>query len=412
MIIFKQRKQVRDSAAIAVKPWVTEMESLTISLLKNLIRRPSITPFDGGCQELIAEFLKPLGFQIEHLRFGEVDNLWARRGSAGPLLVFAGHTDVVPPGAEQEWRFPPFHPSEHQGYLYGRGAADMKGSIAAMLSACQQFIRDYPHHFASIAFLITSDEEGPSIDGTRKVVELLKSRGEKIRWCIVGEPSSESQLGDTLKIGRRGSLSAKLEIFGKQGHIAYPQLAENPIHRCLQALLQLCEKTWDRGNERFPPTSFQISNIHAGQGTGNVIPGKVEILFNFRYSPEQTPEKLQGEVSDILNARGLKYKLDWQHSGAPFMGKEDKLLAAAEYAIKNVMGITPVLSTGGGTSDGRFIIEICDELLELGPCNQSIHHIDECVKIGDLKSLAHIYYTILVQLLTEREENAGTNPTP
>lgn len=373
-----------------------------LDLLKLLIQRPSITPHDAGCQQFIADFLQPLGFTIEHLRFGDVDNIWARKDNPGPLFVFAGHSDVVPPGPEQDWQSPPFIPTEHKGFLYGRGAADMKGSIAAMLIACQQFILDHPDHLGSIAFLITSDEEGPSIDGTRKVVELLKARGESIAWCIIGEPSSESQLGDTIRIGRRGSLSGQLEIKGKQGHIAYPHLAENPIHRGMQALSELCQRSWDEGMDSFPATSFQISNIHAGVGVGNVIPGKMELSFNFRYSPAQTAAQLQETVHQVLDAEHLDYQLDWQHGSQPFISKKGKLLQATQRAIFDVMGLSPSPSTGGGTSDGRFLIEICEELLELGPCNQSIHQANECVKMQDIESLTKIFQSILVQLLTEK----------
>lgn len=377
------------------------MQNELLSLTKTLITRPSITPEDASCQQIIADFLTPLGFKIEHLAFGDVKNLWARRGTEQPLFVFAGHTDVVPTGPLDQWQFPPFEPTEHHGFLYGRGAVDMKSSLAAMLIACKAFIENNPNHAGSIAFLITSDEEGAAINGTCKVVELLKSRGENIKWCIIGEPSSEQQFGDIIKIGRRGSLSGELIIFGKQGHIAYPHLAINPIHQCLQALAQLTERKWDQGNEDFPATSFQISNIHGGVGATNVIPGQIEIKFNLRYSPETNAEQIQKTITGILDSYKLNYQLNWQHSGNAFITKKGKLLQATQNVIKKRLGTSPTLSTGGGTSDGRFIRDICEELLELGPVNRTIHQINECIELTDLAALTEIYEQILIQLLQD-----------
>ncbi len=377
-------------------------QSPSITLLQELIRLPSVTPNDAGCQQLIADRLKILGFTIEHLPFGQVNNLWAKRGSEGPLLVFAGHTDVVPTGPLENWRTPPFEPTLHEGFLYGRGAADMKGGIAAMLIACEQFLAKHPKHTGSIAFLITSDEEGPAIDGTQKVVEYLKNNGETITWCIVGEPSSDKQLGDTIKIGRRGSLNAKLTLYGKQGHIAYPHLAQNPIHLCLPALTALCQETWDAGHAFFPSTVFQISNIHAGTGVTNVIPGSIELLFNFRYSPATTIDLLKERVTTILEHYQLQYDLIWSHSGAPFLTQSGALLNAAQTAIQKTVGIAPNLSTDGGTSDGRFIAPLQCEVLELGLCNATIHQINECIRLTDLIQLTDIYEQILAELLLMR----------
>jgi succinyl-diaminopimelate desuccinylase len=371
-----------------------------LTLLQSLIRLPSVTPQDAGCQVLIATRLAALGFSITHLPFGTVNNLWAKRGTTAPLFVFAGHTDVVPPGPENAWQTPPFEPTIRGDVLYGRGAADMKGSIAAMIVACERFVAKHPNHPGSIAFLLTSDEEGPAIDGTRKVVEHLKSQGEKITWCLVGEPSSEKQVGDTLKIGRRGSLNAKLTILGKQGHIAYPQHADNPIHRCFAALEALVKTTWDNGHPAFPATCFQLSNIHAGTGVTNVIPGSLEATFNFRYSPAVTVESLQAQVAEILAQHQLRYTLDWSHSGAPFLTPAGKLLDTTQQAIQKTQQITPVLSTEGGTSDGRFIAPLGCELLELGPVNASIHQVDEHISVTALAELVQIYEDILVGLFS------------
>jgi succinyl-diaminopimelate desuccinylase len=371
----------------------------TLALAQQLIARPSLTPEDAGCQELLIERLAVHGFRIERLRFDDVDNLWARRGTSGPLFAFAGHTDVVPTGPLAQWTSPPFEPTRRDGLLYGRGAADMKGSIAAMVTACERFIASHPDHQGSIAFLITSDEEGPSINGTVKVVEQLEARGEKIKWCLVGEPTCEKQLGDTIKNGRRGSLSGHLVIKGVQGHVAYPQRADNPVHRAAPALADLCAEIWDQGNESFPPTTFQISNIHAGTGATNVIPGELEVLFNFRYSTEVTDMDLRRRVTEILGRHGLRYELGWTHSGAPFLTRAGELVEAARAAIRELAGIEATLSTTGGTSDGRFIAPTGAQVLELGPLNASIHKIDECVAVADLDLLSSIYERILHHLL-------------
>jgi len=372
----------------------------TLELSRALIERPSVTPDDQGCQQLLAARLEPLGFVIEHLRFGDVDNLWARRGNRKPLFVFAGHTDVVPPGPLDEWVSPPFHASLRDGCLYGRGAADMKGSIAAMVTACERFIADHADHKGSIAFLITSDEEGPSVDGTVKVIEVLKSRHEQIDWCLVGEPSCREQTGDTIKNGRRGSLNGILEIRGKQGHVAYPQLADNPIHRAAPALAELVGIEWDAGNEFFPPTSFQVSNITAGSGTENVIPGLVKIMFNLRFSTASTVESIRSRIDEILTRHGLDYKISWKLSGAPFLTPAGELVDAARAAIKSTTGIDTLLSTSGGTSDGRFIAPTGAQVVELGPVNATIHQINECVNAVELDKLTVIYEKILQQLLT------------
>jgi succinyl-diaminopimelate desuccinylase len=371
----------------------------TVALAQDLIRLPSVTPEDAGCQELLATRLKACGFAIKHLPLGSVKNLWARRGDSGPLLVFVGHTDVVPPGLLEDWNTPPFTPTIVDGFLYGRGAADMKGGLAAMVVAAEQFIAHYPQHRGSIAFLITSDEEGPAQDGTRKVVEYLQAHDETITWCIVGEPSSETHVGDTIKVGRRGSLNGVLTIHGKQGHIAYPQLADNPIHRSLAALTQLCAEQWDTGHPLFPSTSLQISNIHAGVGASNVIPGHIEITFNLRYSPAVTADQLQQRIYAILDQQALHYTIEWTQSGAPFLSPSGVLLTATQQAIQQVAGITPILSTGGGTSDGRFIAPLGCELLELGPCNATIHQSNEHICIADLIQVTQFYQIILYKLL-------------
>ncbi len=375
--------------------------SNTLALTQQLIARPSLTPEDAGCQELLIERLAALGFRIERLRCDDVDNLWARRGTAGPLFAFAGHTDVVPTGPLTQWTSPPFEPTQRDGHLYGRGAADMKGSIAAMTTACERFIAAHPEHRGSIAFLITSDEEGPSVNGTVKVVEHLEARGEKIDWCLVGEPTCERRLGDTLKNGRRGSLSGRLTIKGVQGHVAYPQRADNPVHRAAPALAALCAEAWDQGNESFPPTTFQISNIHAGTGATNVIPGELEVQFNFRYSTEVTHLDLRRRATEILSRYELRYELEWTHSGTPFLTRAGELVEAARAAIRELVGIETALSTTGGTSDGRFIAPTGAQVLELGPLNTSIHKIDECVSVADLDLLSCIYERILEQLLWE-----------
>ena len=374
--------------------------SATLELAKNLIRRASVTPEDAGCQELLAERLQAIGFGIEHLRFGEVDNLWARRGEAAPLFCFAGHTDVVPSGPEEDWRFPPFSASEHEGKLYGRGSADMKGSIAAFVTACERFIERHPGHRGSIAFLITSDEEGPAVDGTVRVVETLESRGEKIDWCLVGEPSSNDRLADVIKNGRRGSLGASLTVHGIQGHVAYPHLARNPVHAFAPALLDLSRETWDEGNAHFPPTTFQISNIHAGTGASNVIPGHLQVQFNLRFSTELDEAKIRQRVEAILNQHALDYDIDWQLSGKPFLTPAGELVDAIRGAVKTVCGYETELSTAGGTSDGRFIAPTGAQVVELGPLNATIHQIDEHVAIADLDRLSAIYEQVLIRLLS------------
>ena len=372
----------------------------TLALTEQLIRRDSVTPDDKGCQQLLAERLSAIGFKIEHLRFGETDNLWARRGSTGPLLAFAGHTDVVPTGPVDKWQSFPFEPEIRDGLLYGRGAVDMKGSIAAMVTACERFVAAHPDHDGSLAFLITSDEEGPATDGTVRVVETLEARNEKIDWCIVGEPSSTDKVGDVVKNGRRGSLNGELIVHGKQGHIAYPHLAKNPIHLLTPALTELCQIEWDKGNADFPPTSFQVSNIHAGTGVTNIIPGTVDIVFNFRYSTESTHKGLQQKVEAVLDAHGLDYELNWSLSGRPFRTASGLLLEATQKAIHSVTGYETELSTSGGTSDGRFIAPTGAQVIELGPINATIHQIDECVSVDDLNQLSEIYQHVLITLLT------------
>lgn len=371
----------------------------TLVLTQQLIALPSVTPADHGCQRLIAERLAPLGFKAEYLNFEEVENLWLRRGTEGPVFCFAGHTDVVPTGPLTAWDSPPFQPEIRDGLLYGRGAADMKGSIAAFVIAAENFVREHPEHQGSIAMLITSDEEGPSKHGTVKVVETLEARHEKITWCLVGEPSSSQQLGDMIKNGRRGSLNAKLIVHGKQGHVAYPQLADNPIHRVAPALAELAAEIWDHGNEFFPPTSFQISNLNAGTGANNVIPGSLEALINFRFSTELTEEEIKQRTTAILNKYVKNYYLEWSLSGQPFLTAQGKLVAATVKAIQETLNIETELSTSGGTSDGRFIAPTGAEVLELGPCNASIHQINECVNINDLSKLARLYQRILEILL-------------
>jgi succinyl-diaminopimelate desuccinylase len=375
--------------------------SATLELTKDLISRPSVTPKDFGCQQVLADRLIAIGFTVEHLRFGDTDNIWARRGSQSPVLAFAGHTDVVPTGPEENWTSPPFEPVIRDGLLYGRGTADMKGSIAAFVTACERFIIDNPNHQGSIAFLITSDEEGPATGGTVKVIETLEARGEKIDWCLVGEPSSTNKVGDIVKNGRRGSLNGYLTINGKQGHIAYPHLAENPIHLLTPALTELCNIEWDQGNEDFPPTSFQISNVNSGSGVTNVIPGIAEVIFNFRYSTEVTYEQLQQRVETLLDSHDLDYKLKWELSGKPFRTASGALVDAVKSAIKSTTGYNTKLSTSGGTSDGRFIAPTGAQVVELGPLNATIHQVDECVSIADLDTLSYLYESILSHLLIE-----------
>lgn len=381
----------------------------TLALAVELISRPSVTPEDAGCQEVLMARLAALGFHIERLRFGEVDNFWARLGDAEPLLAFAGHTDVVPSGPPEQWQSPPFTPTVRDGMLYGRGAADMKGSLAAMITACERFLACHPHPHGSIAFLITSDEEGVAVDGTVKVVEHLEARGEKMRWCLVGEPSCVKQLGDTIKNGRRGSLNARFVLHGVQGHVAYPHLAQNPIHAIGPILTALSDEIWDQGHAFFPPTSFQISNIHAGTGADNVIPGPLELSFNFRFSPAVTVEQLQERTrliietgllnEEVKTGQVFQYDLEWRLSGPPFFTTPGDLVAAVVAAIRHETGLEPVLSTSGGTSDGRFIAPTGAQVVEFGPLNATIHKIDECVPSADLERLSRIYEGVLTQLL-------------
>jgi len=373
--------------------------SPTLSLACDLIARDSTTPADAGCQQLMGERLARLGFRLEPMRFGEVDNLWARRGSEGPVLCFAGHTDVVPSGPLERWDNPPFEPKIIDGMLHGRGAADMKGSLAAMLVAVERFVEANPDHRGSIAFLITSDEEGPALDGTVRVVETLRQRGEGIDWCIVGEPSSTDRLGDVVKNGRRGSLNGRLLVRGKQGHVAYPQLARNPIHLAAAALAELAAEPWDNGNAFFPPTSFQISNIHSGTGVTNVIPGELEALINFRFSTESTAEGLQARVHQLLDRHGLDYQVDWTVSGLPFLTEPGALLDAVAAAILEITGEPTTPSTSGGTSDGRFIATLGTQVVELGPRNATIHQVNECISASDLDGLTDIYQRTLEKLL-------------
>ncbi len=373
--------------------------SPTITLAQDLINIDSVTPEDKGCQELMIKRLEALGFSIERLRFGDVDNLWARHGTQKPLFVFAGHTDVVPSGSEENWHTPPFKATIIDNMLYGRGTADMKGSLAAMVTACERFIKQHPDHRGSIAFLITSDEEGPATNGTIKVVEHLSQQGEHIDMCLVGEPSCTKQLGDTIKNGRRGSLGACLTIQGIQGHVAYPHLAENPIHSLAPALTELISVEWDQGNEFFPPTSLQISNINAGTGATNVIPGHIEVIFNLRFSTQLNQEKITQRVDDILCAHKLNYTIEWNLSGEPFLTPQGELVDAAQQSIQEITGLNSQLSTSGGTSDGRFIAPTGAQVIELGPLNATIHKVNECVGIKELDDLSLIYEKILGQLL-------------
>jgi len=374
--------------------------SQALELAENLIARRSVTPADEGCQQVIAQRLKAVGFSLEPLRFGNVENLWARRGAAAPVFCFAGHTDVVPTGPLEEWRSDPFVPTQRDGLLYGRGAADMKTGLAAMVTATEEFVRSHPRHRGSIAFLITSDEEGPSVDGTKRVAEALAGRGERIDWCLVGEPSSEATIGDTIKVGRRGSLSGRLTVHGVQGHVAYPQLAENPVHTLAPALAELTRQVWDEGTEHFQPTTFQVSNLNAGTGAPNVIPGELKARFNLRYSPVQTLEKLKSTVEEILRKHGVRYTIEWYVSGEPFYTPPGQLSDAVGEAVAQVTGARPRLSTGGGTSDGRFIAPLGAQVVELGVVNASIHKVNECVRVADLEALERMYFNVLRKLLT------------
>lgn len=375
------------------------MSSETLALAKELISRPSVTPEDEGCQQVIAERLAALGFELETMVFEDTTNLWARRGQGRKVFCFAGHTDVVPPGDVNDWQFPPFEPTIHDGYLYGRGAADMKGSLAAMVTATEAFIEKHPNVDADIAFLITSDEEGPFINGTKRVIETLQARNEPIDWCIVGEPSSTDKLGDVVKNGRRGSLTGDLTVLGIQGHVAYPHLADNPVHKIAPALSDLVNEQWDEGNESFPPTTFQVSNINAGTGAGNVIPGRIDTQFNFRFSTEVTAEELKQRTEAILDKHNLKYSLTWKLNGPPFLTDSGGLIEAVTHAIQDECGFETELSTGGGTSDGRFIAPTGAQVVELGPVNATIHKVNERVKADDLDKLSALYLRCMENLL-------------
>ena len=375
------------------------MEINVLDLARQLIARRSVTPDDAGCIDLLTASLEPLGFNCERISMNGVENLWARRGSAAPLVCFAGHTDVVPTGPLDQWESDPFAPTIRDGTLYGRGASDMKSSLAAFVVAIAGFVRAHPHHSGSIALLLTSDEEGPAIDGTVKVVEALARRGERPDYCIVGEPTSVSRLGDMIKNGRRGSLSANLVVKGVQGHVAYPHLARNPIHEVAAAITELAQTEWDGGNEYFPPTTWQISNMNSGTGANNVIPGTAQIKFNFRFSTASTIESLQTRVIGILDRHGVPYDIEWRYDGRPYLTKKGDLVDAVARAIKKVTGIDTELSTTGGTSDGRFIADICPQVVELGPTNATIHKINECIRLEELEALPKIYREILVNLL-------------
>ena len=372
----------------------------TLELARALIARPSVTPQDAGCLDLIAAHLEPLDFTCERMDSNGVSNLWARRGSAAPLLVLAGHTDVVPTGPVEQWSSNPFEPTIREGVLYGRGASDMKTSIAAFIEAVTEFLGEHPDHSGSIAFMLTSDEEGPATDGTVKVVQALQRRGEKLDYCIVGEPTAVKRTGDMIKNGRRGSLSGELIVKGVQGHVAYPHLARNPIHEIAASIAELAQVEWDRGNEYFPPTTWQVSNMNAGTGAGNVIPGTVHLRFNFRFSTASSVESLQTRVHGILDKNGVQYDLNWSYDGRPFITGRGDLVDAVARAIKIETGIDTELSTTGGTSDGRFIADICPQVVEVGPTNATIHKINECIRIEDLEPLPRIYRQILVELLT------------
>ena len=373
--------------------------SETLKLAEDLISRPSVTPEDGGCQKLIAERLEKIGFKSEHLCFSEVENLWITHGNGAPYLIYVGHTDVVPTGPLDNWTSDPFKPEIRDGYLYGRGAADMKGSVACMVTALERFIKDHADHKGTVGMLITSDEEGPSVNGTRKVIDYLNSKNIKIDWCLVGEPTCINTVGDVIKNGRRGSLGANLRVYGVQGHVAYPHNASNPIHLASPALTELSSTTWDNGNEFYPPTSFQISNIHGGTGADNVIPGHVDIMFNFRFCTEVTHKELRQRVEKMLDKYELNYDIEWKLSGEPFLTPKGKLLDAVVASVKEITGNDPEISTSGGTSDGRFVAPTGAEVVELGPVNTSIHKIDECVRVEDLDTLSTIFEKTLERLI-------------
>lgn len=373
--------------------------SKTLELAKALIAKASITPDDNGCQELLADRLKPLGFDIETIHQNGVTNFYARKGKESPLVVFAGHTDVVPPGPLDLWDSDPFVPTEKDGKLFGRGAADMKSSLAAFITSIEDFLQQFPTHQGSIGLLITSDEEGVATDGTVRIVEMLKKRNEIIDYCIVGEPTSNNEFGDTIKNGRRGSLSAKLTVKGIQGHIAYPEKVKNPIHQIVPALDTLVKTTWDNGNEYFPETSWQVSNINGGTGATNVVPGYVEVLFNFRYSTSNTAEDLKSKVENVLKDYNLDFAIDWSHSGKPYLTEKGYLVDVLSESINHVTNITPEISTTGGTSDGRFIADICNQVVEFGPLNESIHKINEHVHLDHVNKLKQIYQKALEKIL-------------
>jgi len=373
--------------------------SATIALAQDLMGRASVTPEDKGCQALMIARLEAIGFKVERMRFGAVDNFWARRGTQKPVLAFAGHTDVVPTGPVEEWHTPPFEPTLKDGFLYGRGAADMKGSLASWVVALEQFIALHPDHHGSLALLITSDEEGPFVDGTTRVIDVLEARNEKIDWCIVGEPSSTNTLGDVIKNGRRGSLTAAITAKGIQGHVAYPHLVNNPIHKVVPALAELAATKWDDGNEFFPPTSFQIANINGGTGASNVVPGHVEVMCNFRYSTELTADDLTAKVEAILDRHEVDFDINWTYNGLPFLTASGALVDACLEAIKTTTGTISQLSTAGGTSDGRFIAPTGAQVVELGPCNATIHKLNECVKVSDLEQLTLVYQAVLSRLM-------------
>ncbi|MCL4470847.1 MAG: succinyl-diaminopimelate desuccinylase [Gammaproteobacteria bacterium] len=378
------------------------MDNSTLELAKALIARRSLTPDDAGCQEILIERLEKIGFKIERMRFGEVDNFWARRGDSKPLICFAGHTDVVPTGPVEKWGSEPFTPTIRDGMLYGRGSADMKTSLAAFVTAIEEFVAAHSGHAGSIALLVTSDEEGIAVDGTEKVVLALQARNELLDYCIVGEPTCADKFGDTIKNGRRGSLSGTLTVKGIQCHIAYPHLGRNPIHLAAPAIAELAATTWDTGNEYFPPTTWQISNIHGGTGATNVVPGTVEIQFNFRFSTASAVEDLKTKVHAILDKHGLDYDLEWSLSGKPYLTPRGNLVDAVAQAIRSTTGVEAELSTSGGTSDGRFIADICPQVLEIGPLNATIHKIDECVAVADIEPLKEIYRQTLVNLLVKK----------
>ena len=373
-----------------------------LSLTEELLRRPSVSPEDHGCLDIIGARLEPLGFLNQHLRFGPVDNLWARRGQAAPILCFAGHTDVVPAGPREDWQTDPFEPVIRDGVLYGRGAADMKSGLAAMVTAAERFVSRHPDHSGSLAFLLTSDEEGPAVDGTRRVMDWLRSNKQHVDWCVVGEPSSLDELGDTIKIGRRGSLSGRLTVHGVQGHIAYPHLAENPVHAFAPALLELATRTWDEGNEFFQPTSFQISNIAAGTGAPNVIPGDLRVRLNLRFSTEQTVESLQKTVTGILDRHAVNYSIEWFVSGLPFFTPPGELTEAVSQSVGEIVGKMPEFSTSGGTSDGRFIAPTGTKVVELGVVNRTIHKVNELVLVDDIEKLSRMYERIMEIMLVDR----------